>query len=113
MEVNIMVYVIFTGWVPLEKARLFGKKVIEGVSKFPADESISKLIVQGAGSSEGVIKAFAISEVMKGKITEALSRTTRLAIFYAEAIGEGFKYSIETVLSAMEAMRVIGMEMPE
>ena len=108
-----MVYVMYTVWVPADKARLFGKKVIEGVGKFPADESISKLILQAAGSSDGMIKAFAISEVVDGIITEAISRATTLAIFYGEAIGEGFKYSVETVLSAMEAMSVIGMKMPE
>ena len=113
MEVNSMVYIMLTGWIPADKGRLFGKKVIEGIAKFPGDESISKLVLQAAGSSEGMIKAFAISEVVDGKISEAISRTTKLALFYGEAIGEGFKYSVETVLSAMEAMRVIGMEMPE
>lgn len=108
-----MVYVMLTTWVPADKAKVFGKRIIEGIAKFPTDESVSKLVVQAASSSEGFIKAFSISEVVDGKITEALSRATNYAFFYAEAIGEGFKYSVETVFSGMEAMRVIGMEMPE
>lgn len=104
---------MLTAWIPAEKARIFGKRVIEGVAKFPPDESVSKLIVQAAGTSEGYVKAFSISEVVDGKITEALTRATNFAIFYAEGVGEGFKYQVETVMSAMEAMRVIGLEMPE
>lgn len=82
------------------------------VKKFPTDESVSKLIVQAAGTSEGCIRAFSIREVVDGKITEALSRVTNYAIFYAEAVGEGFKYNVETIMTAMEAMRIIGLEMP-
>ena len=108
-----MVYVMLTAWVPADKARVFGKKIIEAFAKFPTDESVSKLVVQVAGSSEGCIRAIAISEVVDGKITEAISRATNYALFYAEAVGEGFKYSVETVISGMEAMRIIGMEMPE
>ena len=108
-----MVYVMLTAWIPAEKARVFGKRVLEGIRKFPADESVSKLIVQAAGTSEGCIRTFAISEVVDGKISEALTRATNFAIFYAESVGEGFKYNVETVMSAMEAMRIIGLEMPE
>ena len=108
-----MVYVMLTAWIPADKARIFGKRVIEGAAKFPTDESVSKLLVQGASTSKGSIKAFSINEVVDGKITEALSRLTNYAIFYAEAIGERFKYDIETILTGMEAMRIIGMELPE
>lgn len=108
-----MVYIMLTGWIPADKARVFGKRVLEGVRKFPTDESVSKLIVQAAGTSDGCIRAFSISEVVDGKITEALARATNFAIFYAEGVGEGFKYQVETIMSAMEAMRVIGLDMPE
>ena len=108
-----MVYIMLTGWIPADKARVFGKRVLEGVRKFPTDESVSKLIVQAAGTSDGCIRAFSSSEVVDGKITEALARATNFAIFYAEGVGEGFKYQVETIMSAMEAMRVIGLDMPE
>ena len=71
------------------------------------------MVVQAAGTSEGSIRAFSICEVVDGKISEALARVTNYAIFYAEAVGEGFKYNVETIMSAMEAMRVIGLELPE
>ncbi|MFX0187634.1 MAG: hypothetical protein ACFE8A_07860 [Candidatus Hodarchaeota archaeon] len=108
-----MVYIMLTGWVPAEKARVFGKRVLEGIRKFPTDESVSKLIVQAAGTSNGCIRAFSISEVVDGKITEAITRANNFALFYAEEVGEGFKYNVEILMSAMEAMRVIGLEMPE
>lgn len=41
-----MVYIVLTAWVPAAKARLFGKKVIEALTKFPADDSISKTVLQ-------------------------------------------------------------------
>lgn len=108
-----MVYVVLTAWVPAAKGKLLGKKVIEALAKFPTDKSISKTVLQMAGSDEGCIRAISINEVVDGKIKEALSRATRFAIFYGEALGEDFKYSVQTLMSAMEAMRTIGMEMPE
>ena len=113
MEVCNMVYVMLTAWIPADKAKIFGKRVIEAFAKFPADKSISKTVLQMAGTDEGYIRTFSINEVVDGKITEAMSRATRFAIFYAEGVGEGFKYKIETLMSAIEAMRVIEMEMPE
>jgi len=104
---------MLTAWVPPEKGRLLGKTVLEALKKYPADESISKDAVQAATAEKNGIKVFSISEVMKGKTAEALTRASMFAIFYAEAIGEGFKYKVETLMTAMEAMQVIGLEMPE
>ena len=108
-----MVYIMLTVWVRPDKGKAFGKIVLEALKKFPADESISKLILQAVSADEEGIKAFSISEVVKGKISEAMKRSSTLALFYAEAIGEGFKYKVETLMSAMEAMSVIGLELPE
>ncbi len=108
-----MVYVMLTAWVPPEKGKLFGKSVLEAVKKFPADESVVKTVIQAVTADGKGIKVFLIGEVMKGKTSEVLIRYGTLAIHYAEAIGEGFNYKLETLMSAMEAMRVIGLEMPE
>ena len=104
---------MLTVWIPADKARIFGKRVIEAIAKFPTDESVSKLVLQAAGTSEGCIRTFSISEVVDGKISEAMARVTNYALFYAEGVGEGLKYNIETLMTAMEAMRIIGLEMPE
>lgn len=104
---------MLTVWVPPEKGRALGKAVLDGVKKFPGDESISKLIIQAVTTDDYGIRAFSISEVLKGQITKALSHTSELAIFYAETIGPGFKYKLETLMSAIEAMKVIGLEMPQ
>ncbi len=104
---------MLTSWTPPEKGKKLGKAVLEALKKFPSDESISKTVVQAATADENGIKVFSISEVMKGKVTEAMTRATKLAIFLAESLGEGFNYKIETIMTAMEAMRAIGLEMPE
>ncbi len=108
-----MVYLMFTGWVPPEKGRAFGKAVLEGLKKYPGDESISKLILQAVTTDDYGIKAFSISEVKKGQMSKAMSNSSELAIFYAESIGPGFKYKIETLMSAVEAMKVIGLDLPQ
>ncbi len=108
-----MVYVMLTVWIPPEKGKLFGKSVIEAIKKFPDDESVVKIVIQAVTAEKEGIKAFLISEIMKGKTSEALIRYGKLAIHYAEAIGEGFNYKLETLMSPMEAMSVIGLEMPE
>ena len=72
-----------------------------------------KRLCKAATADENGIKAFSIDEVVNGKITEAMTHASKFALFYAEAIGEGFIYKAETLMTAMEAMRVIGLEMPE
>jgi len=108
-----MVYVMITIWVPPEKGKLFGKSVIEAVKKFGDDDSAVKTVIQAVTADEKGIKAILIGDVVKGKTSEALIQYGSLAIHHAEAIGEGFNYKLETLMSPMEAMRVIGLEMPE
>ncbi|MHA2125114.1 MAG: hypothetical protein ACW99E_07375 [Promethearchaeota archaeon] len=105
---------MLTSWVPPEKGRLLGKTVVEAASEFADVENDStELVIQAVTTDEYGIRAFAISEIKEGKTRDAMIQASRLAIFYADKIGEGFKYKIETLMSAIEAMQAIGLEMPQ
>ena len=108
-----MVYIMTTAWFPAQQAKAFGKKVLEGLKKFPEDKTIAKDVFRGgvAASEEG-IKVITLVEVVKGQIGKALARTNEAGIWYAEGI-DGYKYKIETLMSAAEAMGAIGLKMPE
>jgi len=108
-----MVYIMSTAWYPAQQARAFGNKVIEGRKKYPDDKTLMKrILLGGISASEEGIKVITINEVVKGQIEKALARISEAAIWYAEAI-DGFKYKIEVLMSAAEAMGTIGLQMPE
>ena len=108
-----MVYILSTIWFPAQQAKAYGNKIIEGRKKFPDDKTLMKrLLLGGVSVSEEGIKSISINEVVKGQIEKALARMSEVAIWYAEAI-DGYKYKIEVLMSAAEAMGTIGLQMPE
>jgi len=101
-----------TTWFPANKAKEVGKKVIEAASKYPPDRTLTKTVLQaGIRATKEGIKSWAIGEVKEGKYKEALARTNEEMLFYAEI--EGYVYEIETLMSGIEAMPLIGLKMPE
>jgi len=107
-----MVYIMITAWFPANKAKEVGKKVVEAASKYPLDRTLTKTVLQaGLRATKDGIKSTVISEVKEGKYKEAIVRTNEVMLFYAEV--EGYKYEIETLISGIEAMPVIGLKMPE
>ena len=108
-----MVYIMSTNWFPAQQAKAFGKKVIEGIKKYPEDKTLTKrVLLGGVSTTEEGIKVITINEVVKGQVEKALTRTSEIAIWYAEAI-DGYKYKIEVLMSAAEAMGTLGLKMPE
>ena len=108
-----MVYIMSTGWVPPQQARAYGKRALEALKKYPLDKTLTKTIILGAVSTtEEGIRSVSIYEVAKGQTQKALVLSSARALFVAEGI-DGYKYKIETCLSAAEAMGVIGLQMPE
>ena len=108
-----MVYIMVTSWFPANKAKEVGKRVLEGLKKYPEDKTLAKRVLQGGVSaSEDGIRTVSISEVVKGQVEKALIRASEIAVWYAEGI-DGLKYKIETLMSAVEAMGSIGLKMPE
>ncbi len=107
-----MVYIMVTSWLPANKVKEIGKKVIEAASKYPVDRTLSKTVLQlGLRATKEGIKSYAISEVKEGKYKEAIARTMETLLFYSEI--EGYVYEVETLMSGIEAMPVIGLKMPE
>jgi hypothetical protein len=107
-----MVYIIVTSWFPANKAKEVGKKVIEAASKYPPDRTLTKTVLQGGmRATKDGLKLYVINEVKEGKYKEAIAHISKTMLFYAEI--EGFKYEIETLMSAVEAMPLIGLKMPE
>lgn len=106
-----MVFLVSTNWFPANKAEEVGKKYLEARSKYPDDLSISKPILRVAvKTTKDGIKSISISEIQPGKVAEALAITNEHALMYANI--EGYKYKIETWMSGIEAMPLIGLKMP-
>ena len=107
-----MVYIMVTSWFPANKAKEVGKKVIEAASKYPPNRTLTKTVLQaGLRATKEGIKSYVVSEVKEGKYKEALARANETMLFYADI--EGYVYEIETLMSGIEAMPVIGLKMPE
>ena len=103
-----MVFIVGTIWAPPNKAENVAKKYLEITKKYPVDESIAKVVIDGAirATKEG-IKSLIVWEVVKGKFNEAMSRAGKILAEYRNI--EGFRYEIETMLSPIEALPMIGM----
>jgi hypothetical protein len=106
-----MVYILVTMWWPNSKSIEVGKKGIELPEKFPPDESILKVVLDaGLMRTREGIKAISVSEVMEGKLEEALQRIGEVLEFYSEIEGLNCRFDIMT--TAAEAMASIGLAIP-
>ncbi len=65
----------------------------------------------GLRATKEGIKSYVVSEVKEGKYKEAMAYTMETLLFYSEI--EGYVYEVETLMSGIEAMPVIGLKMPE
>ena len=108
-----MVIVMTTVWLPHAKASMAGKVYLEALKKFPEDRSLSKNLLNNAvvATKEGY-KIVIADEIKEGKLKEYLALSNKQLIFFAESI-EGYKYQIEVMSSLVEAMAVLGVELPE
>ena len=79
----------------------------------PPDPSIEKTICVGALSTEdGNVLAIGIGDIVKGKVKEALERTTAQNLFMAGKV-PGLKYKVEIILDVSEAYKLLGKTSPE
>jgi len=108
-----MVIVMTTVWLPHAKASKAGKVYLEALKKFPEDRSLSKNLLNNAvvATKEGY-KIVIADEIKEGKLKEYIALSNKQLIFFAESI-EGYKYQIEVMSSLVEAMAVLGVELPE
>ena len=107
-----MVYIIVTGWFPVQKGIEVAKKYVEERKKNPLDRSLGKVILDSAlRVVKGKVKAISISKVKEGKLDEALIRTQNDMVAYHEL--EGYKYTIEVLFDVVEALEMVGIKAPE
>ncbi|GAH87425.1 unnamed protein product, partial [marine sediment metagenome] len=87
--------------------------IIRSLKKFPEDRSLSKRLLNNAvvATKEGY-KIVIADEIKEGKLKEYIALSNKQLIFFAESI-EGYKYQIEVMSSLVEAMAVLGVELPE
>lgn len=106
-----MVYVVTTSVYPAIIAEEAGKKYIEVMKKYPIDKSIEKALVPVAVKQtlEGMY-VISITTVKQGKIKEVLDIESKRMLELCKI--EGYKYSIEIMYDAVEAMGLLGMEAP-
>jgi hypothetical protein len=112
MVINLVI-VMTTVWIPHAKGPKAGKVFLEAVKKFPDDRSLSKRLLNNAvlATKEGY-KVIVADEIKEGKLKEYLALSNKQLLFFAENI-EGYKYQIEVMSSLIEAMAVLGLEVPE
>ncbi|MFX0155543.1 MAG: hypothetical protein ACFE9Q_13560 [Candidatus Hodarchaeota archaeon] len=106
-----MPIIIVTAWYPYKRRMEVGKKVIEAVKKFPPDDSRAKALGTAVMRDKHGIKVITMSEVMQGKLQEALDRTNQIIGFYMEV--DGFNFRTDIAATATEAMQSINMKLPE
>ena len=104
-----MVLIMVTSWYPPDKTTEAAKKFLEVMQKYP-QESFEKPLVGAVKADKDGIKNIWIEEIEKGKYEEALNLVSRRLVEYFGI--EGYRYTIETLLTFEEAMPMIGLEMP-
>lgn len=107
-----MVVVMSTSYFPTAKSAEVGKKYLEVLKKYPPDRTLSKVILPVAVrvTPDGM-KAFTISEVKDGKFKEFMNLAYEQILLYSEI--EGYRSDIEVFMSGIEALPLVGLEMPE
>ncbi len=99
-----------TAWYPMTKRMDVAKVAIEVAKKFPPDESIAKNLATGFTRDENGVKVVIMTEVMEGKLQEALDRTNEGIALYNDI--EGFNIKTELMITALEAWESINMKPP-
>ena len=112
IEVKVMVIVLTTTRFPVSKGREVSERYIEVEKEFPPDRSLSKVILRLAARIDGdEIEGIGLSEVKEGKYEEFLKRMMKMTLKYADI--EGFSSKSEVFLSGVDALPMVGLEMPE
>ena len=82
-----------------------------GLKEEPLPSFLKRLHVFSAGGvGEPGIRTYSIFEADKGKEYEALAELTRRMAWFHKV--EGYRYHIEPLLTAEEAIPLLGLQMP-
>jgi PHP family Zn ribbon phosphoesterase len=107
-----MVLIFNNVWYPLNKVNEMTQKYIEVSKKYPPDESISKTIIIAVRAIKKGIEVIGIGDVVEGKFTEAINRTTLSNLEYASI--DGFQYKLTYYMEISDAIKsILKMTPPE
>lgn len=107
-----MVIILTTSYIPYGKEKAIAEKYLEIVKKYPMDRSLEKSLIRVAvKATHKGIKAISATEVKEGKYDEMLKRITNMNLIYSDV--PGYSYKIETFISGVDALPMIGLSMPE
>jgi len=106
-----MVIILSTSRFPLIKAKEVANKYIEISKKFKVDRSLEKPILQlAARIIDDYVETISITEVKEGKYEEIMRILTKQHLMYDI---EGLEFRTDTYFSGVEALPMVGFNMPE
>jgi hypothetical protein len=107
-----MVFIVIEAWYPAKIARLVAEKYLEVTQKYPPDESLGEW---GFGPIQNATKdgVHVISgwECKDDKIKGSLMALGKAMLMYTEL--EGYHFSMDTYVDAIEAFKMIDMKGPQ
>ena len=107
-----MILIVSTTRFPVSKAKEVSQRYIEVAKKYPPDRSLEKVVLRMDARVIGnEIESISVTEIKEGKYEEVLKRATEQQLLYFDI--EGMNFKVETFFSGVEAMPMIGLEMPE
>jgi hypothetical protein len=109
--IKIVIVVSITS-IPYDKTKEVAKLFVEVSKKLPVRKDLEKPILRMAARiSKGGLKTISITEVKDGKYNEFMKHLSQVEMEYFKI--EGVKFDVKTYLSGIDAMSLVGMEMPE
>ena len=107
-----MVLILIRSWIPFGKQREAADIYFEALEKYPVDKSLEKPILPLAvQTTENGYMCLSITEAKKGKFTELFNRVTEEMLLFTGI--EGYRYKIEALSSGSEALKMLGLQMPQ
>jgi len=107
-----MVLLVSITRFPISKAKEVSERFLEVSKKYPPDRSLEKQLVRlAARIIDDEVESMSVSEVKEGKYEVVIKRATEQQLLYRDI--EGMKFKLQTFFSGVEALPMIGLEMPE
>ncbi|MGD0549111.1 MAG: hypothetical protein ABSA81_01030 [Candidatus Bathyarchaeia archaeon] len=107
-----MVFIVIQAWYPAKIARLVAQKYLEVTQKYPHDKSLGEMVfgpIQKA-TKDG-IHVLSGWECKDDKIKDSLMALGKEMLMLAEI--EGYLFSMDTYVDAIESFAMIGMKGPQ
>ena len=106
-----MVLIMITSWIPQGKETEVGENYLEVMHEFPGKSFEKSVLPLGVVSTKEGTKVVSIIKVEEGSYEKAINRITKRMLKLSSS--NGLKYQIETLLSGIEALSLIGLQVPK